>query len=168
MASPSPSPVPVAPTAVASAGRSPRHPLFGLLVALLVAATAIALAVAALAAIVWVRTQPAIAPTGPDVNLSAAVRVTNGVAAASLLLPDSTDVATVTDGQGKSWQATVRFGETIRLDVVLTGQGQDEGTGEPGSATCLLTRPDGTRIRTATVSVQNATASCSWTNDGRS
>jgi hypothetical protein len=159
---------PITPPVGAGPERPVRHPLHGLLVALLIAVTAVALAVVTLAAIVWVRTQPAVTPTGPDVNLSASVKVINGAAAAaSLLLPQSTEAATVTPDVSKIWQATVRFGETIRLDVLLTAQGQDEYTGAPGAATCTLTRSDGTKLRTATVSVQNATASCSWTNDGK-
>ena len=96
------------------------------------------------------------------------MKVTSGaVAAASLLLPQSTDATTVTADASRIWQTTVRFGETIRLDVVLTAQGQNEDTGAPGDATCTLTRADGAQLRTATVAVQGATASCSWTNDGK-
>jgi len=167
MTSPSAGQPPVAPHAGPGEQKPPPHPLQGLLVALLVAVTAVALSVAALAAIVWVRTEPAVAPTGPDVDLSASVRVASAVAAASLLLPQSTDVVTVDGGDSKIWQATLRFGETIRVDVLLTSQSQDEESFEPGSATCTLARSDGTPLRTATVAVQGATASCSWTNDGK-
>jgi hypothetical protein len=167
MTSPSAGQPPVAPHTGLGAQKPPPHPLQGLLVALLVAVTAVALAVAALAAIVWVRTEPPVAPTGPDVDLSASVKVVSAVAEASLLMPQSTDAVTVGGGDSKIWQATLRFGETIRVDVLLTSQIQNVDTFEPGSATCALARSDGTPLRTATVAVQGATASCSWTNDGK-
>jgi hypothetical protein len=139
--------------------------LRGVLTGLLAAVSVLALAVVALDAIVWIRTMPAVVPTGPDVTVDAAVSVVNGRATASL--KTGADIETLTvDDQGKTWQRTVHFGESIELDVVLTVQAEDENTGELGSAACSFD-VGGSRLRGATVSVQNGLARCSFTNDGK-
>jgi hypothetical protein len=145
-----------------------RHPLWGVLVGLLAAVAALALAVVALGAIVWIRTEPVPAPTGPDVTVTATVTVVDGRANAILSLAGSQESATVGGGVDKDWEETVHFGETIRVDVLLTDQGENEETFQPGTATCRLTAgTDHKVLRSATVSVVGGTATCSWTNTGK-
>lgn len=164
-APPLPHESPMAPPAPA---RRVRHPLWGVLVGLLAAVVALALAVGAFAAIVWVRTEPVPAPNGPDVIVEADVFVTSGRANAMLLLAGNLETSTVDGSTDLEWEKTVRFGETIRVEVVLTVLGANEDTFEPGSATCRLTRAaDDEVLRKATVSVENGMATCSWTNDGK-
>jgi len=141
--------------------------LLGGILATLVALVA---AVLVLAGTVYVVTRPVPAPTGPTVTVEAFGTVINGRATYSL--SDATGTTTISlsepgmSADKQSWLRQVAFGGTIELTVMLAEVYTDDETGEPGSATCMLTIND-TAVSSGAIDVANGVGSCRWTNNGK-
>lgn len=128
------------------------------------AVIALTMAVVALAVVVYVRTEPVPAPSGPTKEV--VILVSTIKAVASVTIADESGVSSVViEGQQK-WERKVRFGEEITVQAAITGAAEIESDGEPGSVVCSISGDDRQVLVKNRSDQIGATAACRWANDG--
>lgn len=137
-----------------------------LLAGLLAAVVLLVAAVAALAVVIWVRTEPAPVPTGP--TRSVVIQVTPRGATGTAALVDASGTSTelvgsAFDSDAKTWTRDVAFGESIEVDLVATTI-FDLDNDKTGSLDCVI-RDDNGILSQATVGSEGSHAVCRWVND---
>jgi hypothetical protein len=145
-----------------------RHPLAGLLTALLVAVSVLAAAIIALGVVALVRTAPAAVVVGPSKSVTVTVTSKDSYGVATITTATGSEVIRASAGGGDIVRrAQVRFGESVTATLDLTSlSSSDDGTGVANLA-CTITSEDGGEYVASRTSVEGSRVQCTWINDGK-